>query len=442
MASPNRYVIVGSGAAGFAALEAIRARDPHGKIQWVTSDPHRYYSRPGLAYYLLGEIPEEQLFPANERLLRDLKFEWVQGHAAGLDPAGHRLKLQDGRTLTYERLLLAPGAIAQKPEQPGIDLEGVLTLDSLTDAQEFLRRVKRGSTAIVVGGGITALELVEALAGRGAKVHYFLRGDRFWSAVLDEVESRLVESRLAHDGVKLHYNTSITDIVGKKGRVAGVNYVENDATLKMDCDLVFVAIGVRPRMEVAVSGGVAVKKGILVNEKMETNVPDVYAAGDAAQVFDPRTGEHGLDSLWQPASSQGKTAGVNMAGDSHVYLKESPVNVTRLAGLVTTIIGKVGSEKAPADKDLKGISRGDSAVWRSAPPAMVAQSLGGENRLRLLVGEKAILGAMVIGDQKISRLLQRMVAGKVDITAQRAELTKPGVDLTGIIHHEYGRIMC
>lgn len=442
MSAQNHYVIVGSGAAGFRAVEAIRAGDPRGRIQMVTSDPHRYYSRPGLAYYLLGEIPEEQLFPAKEGDYRNLKFEWVQGHAQALDTTGHRLQLKSGQTLAYDRLLLAPGAIAQRPDNPGSDLQGVLTLDSLEDAQELMRRVRKGSTAIVVGGGITALELVEALAARGAKVHYFLRGDRFWSAVLDPVEAKLVESRLAADGVKLHYNTRIVDIVGNKGRVAGVNYVESDTALKMACELVCVAIGVRPRLEVANSGGVAVKKGILVNEKMETNVADVFAAGDAAQVFDPRTGEHGLDSLWHPAEKQGEIAGMNMTGGSAAYAKASPVNVTRLAGLVTTIIGQVGMDKAPADKDLKGINRGDSSVWRVTPPAMVAQSLGGENRLRLHVGDKNLLGALVMGDQKISRLLQRLVAGRVDISAHFTALTTPGADLTGILTQEYGRIMC
>src|SRR6185436_20338695 len=141
--------------------------------------------------------------------------------------------------------------------------------------------------------------------------------------------------------------------------------------------------------------------------------PNIYAAGDVAQVYDPSTGTSILDSLWSPARQQGRAAGLNMAGKKTPYTKSVPFNVTRLAGLTTTIIGTVGRGR---DDDLVGIARGDSETWRQLPDSMAAQTGFDVNRLRLLVGEKTLLGAIVMGDQKLSLPLERIISERVDIT--------------------------
>ena len=159
---------------------------------------------------------------------------------------------------------------------------------------------------------------------------------------------------------------------------------------RIRCDLVAIAIGVRPRMKLAQLSGLEVDRGILVNEYMQTSAADIYAAGDVAQVYDPFTGKSVVDSLWGPAREQGAaTAGTNMAGIEKAYSKPVAFNVTRLAGLTTTIIGKVGQGKDP---DLHGIARGDSETWRQLPDSIAAQQDFDVNRLRLMLGEKTIVG--------------------------------------------------
>jgi NAD(P)H-nitrite reductase large subunit len=280
---------------------------------------------------------------------------------------------------------------------------------------------------VVVGGGITALELVEGLIARGVKVHYLLRGDRYWSNVLDEQESRIVEHRLQEEGVKLHFHSEIAEIMGKKGRVAGV-LLKDGKSLK--CDLVTYAIGIRPRLELAKQAGLEVDRGILVNEYMQTNDPDIFAAGDVAQVYDPISGRAVLDSLWTPARQQGYTAGLNMTGQKTAYVKSAPFNVTRLAGLTTTIIGMVGKGR---DDDLVSIARGDSETWRHLPEAIVAQTGFDVNRLRLLVGEKTLLGAIVMGDQKVSFPLEKIISNRMDITPIRESLLAPNARIADLI---------
>ena len=410
------YVMIGSGVAGIAAIEAIRSLDPLGNIVLIGDDPHGFYSRPGLAYYLTGELHDKALFPRSAEDLQKLNFRFIKGKVTKITRPEHSLILKNESRISYDRLLIAVGAQALPLEVPGADLEGVLKLDHMEDAKHILKFARRGKTAVVVGGGITALELVEGLLSRGVRVHYLLRGDRYWSNVLDEQESRIVEHRLKEEGVRLHHHAEIIEVVGKSGRVAGVRLLDGQ---DLNCDLVAYAIGIRPRVELAKQARLAIDRGILVNEHLQTNDPDIFAAGDVAQVYDPRSGRSVLDSLWTPARQQGYAAGLNMAGKPFPYVKAVPFNVTRLAGLTTTIIGTVGRGR---DDDLVGIARGDSETWRQLPDSMVAQTGFEVNRLRLLVGEKTLLGAIVMGDQRLSFPLEKMISGELDISPIRDQL--------------------
>lgn len=422
-----RYVIIGSGVAGIAAIEAIRSLDREGEVVMIGDDPYGFYSRPGLAYYLTGELHDKALFPRTAAAYRKMNFRYVKGRVQKILREAHTLEMEGGTSLSYDRLLLAVGAQAAPMKAPGADLDGVLKLDHLEDAKKILKHARRGRTAVVVGGGITALEMVEGFLARGVKVHYLLRGDRYWSNVLDEQESRIVEHRLQEDGVRLHFHSEIAEILGKKGRVSGVRLVDGKT---LACDMVAYAIGVRPRLELAKQGGLEIDRGILVNEYLQTNDPAIYAAGDVAQVYDPATGQSVLDSLWGPARQQGYAAGLNMAGKRTAYRKAVSFNVTRLAGLTTTIIGMVGSGR---DDDLVGIARGDSETWRHLPEAIVAQTGFEVNRLRLLVGERTLLGAVVMGDQKLSFPLEKIISDGVDISPIREKLLTPQARVGDVI---------
>ena len=422
-----RYVIIGAGVAGLSAVEAIRSVDKVGEVVMISDDPHGFYSRPGLAYYLTGELHDKALFPRSREDYKKLNFNFLHGRVTRILRSDHAL-LMDGKSrLTYDKLLIAVGARALPLEVPGANLNGVVKLDHLTDAKNILKQARRGKTAVVVGGGITALELTEGLLARGMKVHYLLRGDRYWSNVLDKHESEVVEGRLEEEGVTLHHKAELKEIIGKHGHVNAAQLLDG-RTLK--CDMLAYAVGISPCLELVQETNLAKDRGLLVNEHLQTTDPDVYAAGDVAQVFDPLSGKSALDSLWNPAREQGKVAGLNMAGRKTAYLKSAPFNVTRLAGLTTTIIGVVGRGK---DDDMIGIARGDSETWRELPEAIVAQSGFEINHMRLMVGEKNLVGAILMGDQTLSWPLQKMVAGKADISSIRDQLMQPNAPLADLI---------
>jgi NADPH-dependent 2,4-dienoyl-CoA reductase/sulfur reductase-like enzyme len=407
----QKHVIIGAGPAGIAAAEAIRDQDTNASITLISDDPNGYYSRPGLAYYLTGELPEKGLYPFSKEDFKKLNLDILLSRVRAIDPQAHHIECQNGENIPYDRLLIATGARAALLDIPEIGFDGIVKLDNLSDAHNIIKSARRTRSAVVIGGGITALEIVEGLVSRGIKTHYFLRGGRYWSNVLDETESRIVEDRLRHEGVQIHHNTELAEITGKRGRVAGVT-TKNGMHIK--CKLLAIAIGIRPRIALAVAAGLETERGILVNEYLQTSVLDIYAAGDVAQVYDPFSGNSIVDSLWGPARAQGHAAGLNMAGISTRYIKAVPFNVTRLAGLTTTIIGTVGRG---IDQDLLGIARGDSETWRQLPDAIAAQSDFDVNRLRILVGTQHIIGAIVMGDQTLSQPLHHLIANRIDISS-------------------------
>ena len=413
----RRYVIVGNGPAGVTAAEAIRRDDAAAEIRIVGGENHPFYSRPGLAYLLTGSIPESSLFSRPEADYRRLGINRSVGVAHRIEREAHRLVLTDGQVLPYDRLLLAVGARAVRPPTPGMDLQGVVTFDSLDDTRALIRLARSAKRACVVGGGITALELAEGLAARGVETHYLMRGDRYWGSVLDQHESALVEERLVEDRIRIHREVEVVRVIGQRGQVIAV---ETSTAEQVACNILAVAIGTQPRIELAQAAGIETGKGIWTDTAFQTSDPDIFAAGDVAEVLDPRTGKRGLEALWSVAMEHGRITGANMAGSQQHYRRPAPFNVTKIGGVTTTLIGAVGTGRGEAD--LLTLARGDSQAWREQLDAFAVVADRGADHLRLVLAEDRIAGAVVMGDQALSRPLQHLIRERVDIRFVRDQL--------------------
>jgi NADPH-dependent 2,4-dienoyl-CoA reductase/sulfur reductase-like enzyme len=200
------------------------------------------------------------------------------------------------------------------------------------------------------------------------------------------------------------------------------------------CEILAIAIGIRPRTSLAEQGGLAIDRGILVDEHMRTSEKRIYAAGDVAQVFDPISGDHVLDSLWWVARQQGAVAGANMTGADEIYSKPVAFNVTRIGGRSVTIIGALGqSNGAESDPDTVAIARGDSETWRETLETFSIEEEAGECRVRIMIGEQCIQGALVMGDQTFSKPLQDLISAKVDIRPIRSKLLEGRRDPMGLL---------
>ncbi len=417
------HLLIGGGIAGLSAAEAIRRADPEAELVMVCHEDHGFYSRPGLAYLLSGAVPEKQLVLRERGELRDLGLDLRIDQVIGLDPAAHVARLAGGGSVRYDRALIATGASALVPDFPGATLDGIVRLDGLDDARAIVARTKKARTAVVVGGGPTALELAEGLRARGLAVHYLMRGPRYWASVLDPVESQAIEDAVAHAGIEIHPRTRVARAVGDdRGRVIAI---ETDRGDEIRCDLVAVAIGVTPNLGLARTAGLAIDRGIVVDAYLRTSAPDVFAAGDVAQIRDPATGGSHLDVLWSAALRSGRAAGRCMAGVGRPYRRQPSLNVTRLGGVIVTVIGAVGpAPGGDADDDLLTIARGDSEAWRARPPAWTVEHRRDACRIRVVVDATRVLGAVVLGDPGASRALCRLIERELDISAIRPALER------------------
>jgi NAD(P)H-nitrite reductase large subunit len=435
----RRYVTVGSGPAAMKACEWIRSLDSDGDIMMVGREAEPYYSRPGLAYYLADEVPEDGLFPFDRRALARVGADFTLGIVSEVRPAEHEVLLENGERIGYDRLLLATGSRAIFPQVEGVDLKGVVKLDNLEDAREIIALSRRAKSAVVVGGGITALEIVEGLVSRKVKVHYLMRRDRYWSNVLAEPESRLVEDRLRRCGVEVHYFTELGRILGRDGQVVGIETIKGEV---IPCQIVGLAIGVGPRKDLAEAAGLQCGRGVIVDEHLRSSDPDIFIGGDLAETRDPVSGRYTMEVLWSTAVEKGRVAGLNMATPAeaplpYTFHKAVPLNVTRLAGYRVVIMGSVGSGE---DADLKGIARGDSETWRRMGEATTVVSDSRDTHIRLVMDNETVTGAVVMGDQEASFPLQGLVAFRVPLGRTKDRLLEPGANLTGLLDqawHQY-----
>ncbi|MCB8981478.1 MAG: NAD(P)/FAD-dependent oxidoreductase [Ardenticatenaceae bacterium] len=423
-----RYVIIGNGAAGATAAQTIRQHDATGEIVVLTAEPYPMYSRPGLAYVLIKEVPPEQIMARTLDWYEEWGINLVLGEAVSLDVEQQMVWLADGRSLPYDRLLIATGARATPPPYAGAELDGVVYLDTLDGTKELVKKTRRARRAVIIGGGITALELTEGLSHRGIDTHYFLRRDRLWGQVFNDEEAALLEKKMKAHHVHIHYNTEAVEILGdRKGRVRGVRLKDGG---EFKCDLVGVAIGVKPLIDVVANSPIATDRAILVNERMQTNVPNVYAAGDCAQVYDRWTEKHMLDILWPSAVAEGNAAGLNMVGKPYEYEKGSPFNACLLFGLHITTMGQINPRRdddADEPQILQHVSRGSSEVWYTHPrPYRSAWAAENDNTIRLVLSGDYLVGALVIGEQSLTDSLRYLIEHQVNIGDMFEELSAGG----------------
>lgn len=426
------YLIIGNGAAGLSAAEIIRKRDASGRITIISNEPYLFYSRPGIAYVINGQVSPEQIISRSESFYRQHRLDLHFGTVTEIDPRAQRVQLQDGTQMGYDVMLLATGSTAVPPPFPGGDLQGVLTFDTLDDAKKVIGHCRGARRAVVVGGGITAMELAEGMQRQGARTHLLQRGERIWPRLFDRRESDIVAQQIEHEGIQLHFRDEIDEIIGRRGRVAGVR-LQSGATI--DCQVVGVAIGVRPNLQLVRDLPIAQDRGVLVNEAMQSTIPTLFAAGDVAQVYDRWTDAHHLDVLWPSAINEGRAAGYNMVDVAHGrvtpryrYEKGSPFNAALLFGLHLTVIGRVGDSASRGEADdaeeISHMSRGSSRVW-TAPFSSHYRSAwdkNGTDSLRIVSSGGRIVGALILGNQALADPLRQLIEHDVDISAHETAL--------------------
>jgi len=327
---PSSVVVVGSGAAGAAAVEALRREGYRGPLTLVGGEAP--VDRPNLSKdYLAGTAPEEWIPLRPPEFYREIGVELVVGdEARAIDPGRREVTLASGRRLAYGALLLATGAEPIRLPVPGADLRHVQTLRTLEDSREIIRLAGKAKQAVVIGASFIGLEAAASLRQRGVAVHVVGKESLPLERVLGAELGRLVLALHVEHGVQFHLQTGPRSITSRQ--------VDLENGERLDADLVVMGVGVRPRIELARAAGLEVDDGVVVDAQLRTRAPGIWAAGDVARLPDARTGERVRVEHWVFAERQGQAAALSMLGRGAPF-RDAPFFWSNHYDLVVNVTG-------------------------------------------------------------------------------------------------------
>jgi len=387
-----RYLIVGGGIAGVTTARRLRNLAPKAQVTLVEAEPRPYYLRPGLIDVLSGDKSLDDISPYPLSWYEGQGIEYRPGSAAvGLQPALRRVFLSSGEELSYDRVLLATGAEAFRPPIPGADLPGVFTLRTAADVERIRARAEVAHAALVIGGGWLGLEAARALRACGLSVVVLERS--LWPLFrqLDREGGEVLKGRLEGLGIRVIVGTSCRALEGR-GQVERAVLESGE---KIEAGLVVMAAGIRPRTALAAEADLAVDRGIVVDERMATSAPGVYACGDAAEW------QGRVYGIIPAAREQAEVAAANMVEPgSAVYAGTVVQNRLKVAGVDLLCLGETQAQGGPGEEhrlvDPKGGSYRKLVVRQgSLVGAILLGDLSGEGAIRELIASGKPVGGLL-----------------------------------------------
>ena len=395
-----KIVIVGNGLAGTLAAKTVRELDQEAGIEIFGEEKYAYYPRPNLIEFLAGRLPYEKLFAFPEIWSTRQRIGLHFGErVARIRPDERTVETGTGGIFPYDALLLASGARAVVPPLTGSGLKGVFVLRTLDDALAVLDHLRTHAHVAVLGGGLLGLEIARAIRVRGAEVCVVEFFDRLLPRQLDPAAAGILKHQIEKTGISVRLGAVSREILGA-AEVRGIRFESGD---EVEADLVVIAAGIKPELALAKDAGLTVDRGIVVDDRLRTSRPEIFAAGDVAE-------HQGRVYGIIPASfEQARAAAHNMLGMDMPYAGTVPSNTLKVAGLSVTSVGEVNPEAG-----------GHEVLVRSVPEDGLYK--------KIVLKEGRLIGAIWMGTKKGASEIGRLVALKKDIESRKGDLLEDTFD--------------
>jgi len=408
-----KYLIIGNSAGGIGAAEAIRELDKAGTMAIVSDEPYPAYSRPLISEHLFEGRPLERMLYRPPDFYEGNNIQAIfDKKVARVDFGGHSLELESGRSLEWQKLLLATGGSPIVPRMEGGDGKGVFTFTRLDDAKaidKFLNKRKGETRALVIGGGLIGVSASEALVKREVEVTIVEMKDWILNTILDEEAAELEAKALVDAGVDIITGHTVAKI--NKNSSGAVDGAVLDDGRTVDCDMVVVAIGVTPRLELVAGTKVKTNRGVIVDRCMKTSMADVYACGDIAEAYDFVYDENRVTPVWPNAYVGGRVAGQNMAGTKAEYQGGTAMNSLKYFGVNIVSAGMV----TPPDKSYEVIIQRGDGIYK-----------------KVMLKDGLITGLVFAGDIEKSGIIYNLMKDRVKVDGFKQELVADDFGLASL----------
>jgi nitrite reductase (NADH) large subunit len=390
-----KYVIIGNGVAGTTAAANIRKLDSSGEITALTDEYLPFYSRIRLIEYLAREV--------NEKALVIFKNEWYEQNniklllntaVSEIDKDKKEVVTSTGERLDFDRLLLATGGVSFVPPISGSEKKGVFTLRNLKDANEIIHYGEGIKNVLLIGGGVLGLEAGNSLRKTGHKISVVEFFPRLLPRQMDPEGAEVLKAQMENMGFTFYLGATSKEITGE-GRVTGL--ILEDGT-RIDTELIIISAGIRPQAELAQKLGLKINRGLIVDDRMETEIKDIFAAGDLIE-------HQGMFyGIWPAAQKQGEIAGINMAGGNARYEGTTMSNVLKVVGIDLAAAGDID-----ADGRYESIVRKDEERYVYK---------------KLVIHENVITGCILYGDTSDYGRIHKVISEKRNISDIKNNLEK------------------
>ena len=408
----QKIIIIGNGVAGATAAEVIRKKNKDVSISVYSDEPYPFYSRIKLPHFLGDEIKQEDTYIYNA--------DWYKGNGIEFYPGTKIKKIEPDRKyiitekeekVEYDKLLLATGSTNFVPPIKGREKKGFFTLRTIRDVLSIKEYSLKNRNAIMIGGGLLGLEAARGLKVRGLDVTVVEFFPRLLPRQLDEKGAKVLRKLIEKVGIEIVLNAQSDEVLGED-KVAGLKLKDGR---NVDCNLIIISAGITPRIELAKEAGIAVNKGIIVNERLETNIKGIYTAGDCAE-FQGR-----IYGLWTASTEQGTIAGNNIAGVDIVYSGTTPSTTLKIVGIDLTSIGVVNPPSPTSP--LEGEGKGEG--YRE----LIREDGSDDIYKKLVIKDGKIVGAILLGDTKDVRAVGKLIKNNVDVSKHEDKLVDSKFDL-------------